>query len=173
MVGASVADIRLTGTTERTGNSKGYPYNPAKMPYYYTGIVQKISDEEFRELLGHEIPNGRWSGNLEINDAICQMYYAKSRLARLIYRCLTKMKKKSEAQGKPDLNILFIYNMPFRGIAKMTGGAVSMEMVYGIVDAVNGHFMLGVKKVVGGYFRNRRNNKKYEKLLKEAGGKCR
>ena len=87
MVGASVADIRLTGMTERTGNSKGYPYNPAKMPYYYTGIVQKISDEEFRELLGHEIPNGRWSGNLEINDAICQMYYAKSRLARLIYRC--------------------------------------------------------------------------------------
>ena len=173
MVGASVADIRLTGMTERTGNSKGYPYNPAKMPYYYTGIVQKISDEEFRELLGHEIPNGRWSGNLEINDAICQMYYAKSRLARLIYRCLTKMKKKSEAQGKPDLNILFIYNMPFRGIAKMTGGAVSMEMVYGIVDAVNGHFMRGVKKVVGGYFRNRRNNKKYEKLLKGAGGKRR
>ena len=173
MVGASVADIRLTGMTERTGNSKGYPYNPAKMPYYYTGIVQKISDEEFRELLGHEIPNRRWSGNLEINDAICQMYYAKSRLARLIYRCLTKMKKKSEAQGKPDLNILFIYNMPFRGIAKMTGGAVSMEMVYGIVDAVNGHFMLGVKKIIGGYFRNRRNNKKYEKLLKEAGGKCR
>lgn len=82
------------------------------------------------------------------------------------------MKKKSEAQGKPDLNILFIYNMPFRGIAKMTGGAVSMEMVYGIVDAVNGHFMRGVK-VVGGYFRNRRNNKKYEKLLKGAGGKCR
>ena len=83
------------------------------------------------------------------------------------------MKKKSEEQGKPDLNILFIYNMPFRGIAKMTGGAVSMEMVYGIVDAVNGHFMFGVKKVVGGYFRNRRNNKKYEKLLKGAGGKCR
>ena len=107
MVGASVADIRLTGMTERTGNSKGYPYNPAKMPYYYTGIVQKISDEEFRELLGHEIPNRRWSGNLEVNDAICQMYYAKSRLARLIYRCLTKMKKKSEAQGKPDLNILY------------------------------------------------------------------
>ena len=30
MVGASVADIRLTGMTERIGNSKGYPYNPAK-----------------------------------------------------------------------------------------------------------------------------------------------
>ena len=30
-------------------------------------------------------------------------------------------KKKSEEAGKPDLNILFIYNMPFRAIAKMTG----------------------------------------------------
>lgn len=73
----------------------------------------------------------------------------------------------------PAKRVVMTYNMPFRGIAKMTDGAVSMEMVYGIVDAVNGHFMLGVKKVVGGYFRNRRNNKKYEKLLKGAGGKCR
>ncbi len=38
------------------------------------------------------------------------------------------MKKKSEEKGKPDLNILFIYNMPFRGIAKMTNGMVSMDM---------------------------------------------
>ena len=169
MIGASVVDIRLTGTIERTGNKVGYPYNPAKMPYYYTGIIQKVSDEEFRELLGHEIPDGKWSGNLEINDAICQMYYAKSRLARLVYKYLTRMKKKSEEQGKPDLNILFIYNMPFRGIAKMTGGVVSMEMVYGMVDAVNGHMLKGLRKIIGGYFRNRKNNKKYEKMLKEAG----
>ena len=169
MIGASVADIRLTGTIERTGNTVGYPYNPAKMPYYYTGIIQKISDEEFRELLGHEIPDGKWTGEIGINDAICQMYYAKSGLARLIYRVLTNMKKKSELQGKPDLNILFIYNMPFRGIAKMTGGAVSMEMVYGMVDIVNGHMLKGLRKISSGYFRNRKNNKKYEKMLKEAG----
>ena len=73
----------------------------------------------------------------------------------------------------PAKRVIMTYNMPFRGIAKMTGGAVSMEMVDGIVDAVNGPFMRGVKKVVGGYFRNRRNNKKYEKLLKGAEGKCR
>ena len=73
----------------------------------------------------------------------------------------------------PAKRVIMTYNMPFRGIAKMTGGAVSMEMVYGIVDAVNGHFMRGVKKVVGGYFRYRRNIKKYEKLLKGAEGKCR
>ena len=67
--------------------------------------------------------------------------------------------------GKPDLNILFIYNMPFRGIAKMTNGAVSMEMVYGIVDVVNGCFFRGVSKIIGGYFRNRRWNREYEQKL--------
>ena len=143
MVGASVADIRLTGMTERTGNSKGYPYNPAKC---LTIIQESCRKYQMRNFVNFLVMRYRMEDGVEINDAICQMYYAKSRLARLIYRCLTKMKKKSEAQGKPDLNILFIYNMPFRGIAKMTGGAVSMEMVYGIVDAVNGHFMRGVKK---------------------------
>ena len=77
------------------------------------------------------------------------------------------MKKKSEDAGKPDLNILFIYNMPFRSIAKMTGGMVSMEMVEGIVTMVNGHLFRGLKKTVGGFFRNRRLNKKY---LKEISG---
>ncbi len=32
-----------------------------------------------------------------------------------------RLKNKSEGKGKPDLNILYIYNMPFRGLAKMTG----------------------------------------------------
>lgn len=167
MVGASVADIRLTGEIEQQGTTSEYPYNPALLPYYYTGIVQTVADSEFETLLGHKIPSGKWSGKLGVNDAICQMYYAKSRLARFIYRRLTAMKKKSEEKGKPDLNILFIYNMPFRGIAKMTGGAVSMEMVYGMVDVVNGRFGKGMKSIIGGFFRNRKKNKKYEQKLKE------
>ena len=50
MIGSSVADIRLTGTIERVGNNIGMPYNPALLPYYYTGLVQKISDAEFETL---------------------------------------------------------------------------------------------------------------------------
>ncbi len=104
--------------------------------------------EEFEVLLGHPVPDGKWKGELGINDAICQMYYAKSRLARLVYRILTDKIKKSEGKGKPDLNLLFIYNMPFRGIAKMTGGAASMEMARGIVDMVNGKWLSGTKRVL-------------------------
>ena len=168
MIGASVSDIRLEADYKVEGTTNEYPYNPALLPYYYTGIIQQISDGEFEELLGHPIPSGKWSGKLGENDAFCQMYYAKSGLARFVYKVLTSMKNKAEDKGKPDLNVLFIYNMPFRALAKMTAGMVSMEMVEGILILVNGRFLKGLGKIIGGFFGNIRKNRAYEKKL--AGG---
>lgn len=167
MVGSSALDIRLEGRIEQKGTTAEFPYNPAKLPYYYTGIIQQIADDEFRELLGYPIPDGRWSGELTLNDAICQMYYAKSKIARFVYQRLDHMKQKSEEKGKPDLNILFIYNMPFRALAKMTGGIVSMEMAEGIVTIVNGHFWKGIRMVAAGFFKNHSQNKRYLRKIKE------
>ncbi len=170
MVGSSISDIRLVKELKMEGTTSKYPYNPAELPYYYTGIIQHISDPEFEALLGHPIPGGKWSGELGINDAVCQMYYAKSALARFIYKILTDRKLKNEAAGKPDLNLLFQYNIPFRAIAKMTGGMVSMDMVNGVVEVVNGHFFRGMGKVIGGFFANLRANKAYEKKLSSGKG---
>lgn len=171
MVGACVADIRLTGNLTVRGTTEKNPYQDAELLSYRHGLVGQVTDQEFEMLLGYPIPSGKWMGELGINDAICQMYYAKSGLARCIYRVLTNKKKKSEEKGKPDLNILFIYNMPFRGIAKMTGGAVSMEMVEGMLLAVNGHFFGGISKIAAGYFRNRKKNRTYGRLLYGGGNK--
>lgn len=171
MIGASCADIRLSGNVQIKGTTEEFPYYTNRMPSYYSGQIRQVSDKEFEELLGSAVPSGKWTGELTVNDAICQMYYAKSAIARLAYRKLTRMKKKSEDAGKPDLNILFIYNMPFRAIAKMTGGMVSMEMVEGIVTMVNGHLFRGLGKTVSGFFSNRRENKKYIRKLQNSGGK--
>ncbi len=165
MVGANVADVRLEAEVAITGTEAEIPYDQAKLPSYYGGNVQNVQAAEFTELLGTPIPDGSWTGEIGVNDAICQLNHAKSGLARLIYKILTNMKEKSEAKGKPDLNILFIYNMPFRGIAKMTGGAVSMDMVRGMVLVVNGHFFKGLGKIISGYFANSKANKAYEAKL--------
>lgn len=165
MIGASVADIKLEATTPVSGTTEEVPYSREGMPSYYSGLIHEVEEKEFETLLGTPVPDGKWSGELGVNDAICQMYYAKSGLARFIYKILTGMKKKSEAKGKPDLNILFIYNMPFRGIAKMTNGAVSMRMVQGMVTVVNGHFFKGMKMIIGGFFANAKANKAYESEL--------
>ena len=78
-----------------------------------------------------------------------------------MYRSLTGLKNRAEATGKPNLNILFIYNMPFRGIGKMTGGMVSEKMVDDIVFLVNGHFWRGLGRVIADFFRNLRSNKAF------------
>ena len=137
-----------------------------------------ISDREDAEIIGvlKDSPKNPFGGRQILRAKqgrrLTQMYYARSGLARFIYQKLTERKKKSEESGKPDLNILFIYNMPFRAIAKMTGGAVSMEMSEGMVLAVNGHFWKGLTKILFGYFRNAAANRKYAKLLaRQSGGK--
>lgn len=159
MVGASVADIRLTGTVSVPGTEAPNPYNPKDLADYYTGSIKSVSDRQFETLLGHPIPDGAWSGTLTMNDAICQMYYAKSGLARFVYRRLTGMIDKSMEKGKPNLNLMFNYNMPFRGIAKMTGGMCTMKMAEGILIIVNGHFFKGLGQIIGGFFRAGKKHK--------------
>ena len=131
--------------------------------------MTNISDEAYRRLHGRDIPDGSWSGKLGINDALCQMYYAKSFIARHVYKVLDKRLKKSLEVGAPDLNTLFQFNMPFRAIARMSNGQVSMEMVDSIVLLVNGHFFKGLFGIILGYFKNRKANKMYRKrfLLRE------
>jgi len=165
-VGASSADIRLTGEVLKSETTENIPYKKEELPSYYSGKIQSVETAEYEKLLGRSVPDGKWSGELGLNDAICQMYYAKSSLARFAYNRLTAIKKKADESGKPDLNILFIYNMPFRAMAKMTGGAVSMEMAEGIVKLVNGHFFGGLGQIISGYFKNGRKNKEYEAKIK-------
>lgn len=162
-VGSNVSDVELIQTIWVEGTEAPLPYE--SLPAYESGKISAVSDSEFAKLLGRPIPDGRWSGELTKNDAICQLYYAKSWAARLAYKLLTWLKNKSEAKGKPDLNILFIYNMPFRAMGKMAGGMVSEKMVDDIVFLVNGHFFRGLGRVIRDFFGNMRGNKAFMKQL--------
>ena len=165
MVGPNCAKTVLTAKVHVPGDNAPAPYDGEKTACYKNADVMNVSDDAYRELLGHPIPDGRWGSILNANDAICQLGGAKSRLARFAFGILEKKKKKADESGKPDLNILFIYNMPFRAIGKMTGGMVDSKMVDGIVKVVNGHFFGGVGSIISGFFKNKSANKKYEKLL--------
>lgn len=163
-VGCNVADIKLTGAVTKEGTIKELPYDIETLPSYKSGKVRNVHYEEFEKLYGSSLPEEK-VGPLDINDAICQMKDAKSGLCRLIYKILKSKLDKSYEKGIPDLNILFIYNMPFRAMSKMTAGAVSREMAESIVTIVNGHFFRGLGGVIAGFFKNNKANKKFEKEL--------
>ena len=164
-VGSNVSDVELIQTIWVEGTEAPLPYG--ELPSYESGKIGSVSDAEFASLLGRPIPDGHWSGELTKNDAICQLYYAKCGIARLAYKVLTGLKNRSEAKGKPDLNILFIYNMPFRAMGKMAGGMVSEKMVDDIVFLVNGHFFRGLGRVIRDFFQNRRDSQTFMKQLEE------
>ncbi|WP_033153793.1 glycoside hydrolase family 3 C-terminal domain-containing protein [Pseudobutyrivibrio ruminis] len=163
-VGKNVADIVLTGTITKEGTITELPYDIETLPSYKTGKVRNVHYEEFEKLYAKPLPEEK-VGPLDINDALCQMKDAKSGLCRLVYKILKNNLDKSYEKGVPDLNTMFIYNMPFRAISKMSGGMVSREMVESIVTIANGHFFRGLGGVIGGFFRNRGLNKKYESRL--------
>jgi beta-glucosidase len=165
MVAASVSDVKMTTTVRLMGVEA----ESAELPSYYSGHIEAVSDEEFETLLGYPIPDGSWGGELTANDALCQLYYAKSAAARGLYKLLTHLKEKADAKGKPDLTIMFIYNMPLRGIAKMSNGMVSRKMVDDLVFLVNGHFFRGLGRFIADFFRNLKANSEYRKLLDRIG----
>ncbi len=164
-VGGNVRDIALEGSIVKEGTIEQLPYDIKTLSRYRSGQVRNVHYDEFEKIYGRALPEEK-VGPLEINDALCQMDTAKSALCRLVYKILERKLEKSYEKGVPDLNIMFIYNMPFRAICKMSGGMVSRDMVESIVTIVNGHFFKGLGGVIIGFFRNKSANKKYEKKLR-------
>lgn len=164
VVGSHVADARLTGTHVVDGDAPGVL--DESLPGYAAGDVRDVPDDEFARLLGRELPAPRPArSELGINDPLRAMHGARSPLARIAASGLRRLIARSERRGAPDLNLYFLYNMPFRAIGKMTNGSVSAPMVDAITLIVNGHFFRGTGRLVRASIRNLRDVKHMKAAL--------
>ena len=145
-VGASSADIRLTAAVEVIGTDALNPYAGKALPHYQSGQVQTVPDAEWETLLGCPIPDDRVK--IDRNMTLGELNHGRSPLGWLVWAVLTALLNASYKKGKPDLNVLFQYNMPLRALAKMTNGAISMGMVDGIVMEVQGFWLIGLVRVI-------------------------
>ena len=167
MVAASAEDVRLTGEVEVKGTNAPIPYDAKELSCYFSAQVENVPDGQFEALLGRPIPQSKWdrSAPLGMNDSLLQMSYAKGLVARFAAGRLAAIQRSSEAKGAPNLNVLFIHNMPFRGLAKMSNGLASTEMAASVLEICNGHFFRGLGKVIGGFFANGKLRKERSKRL--------
>lgn len=166
LVGASVEDIRLCEKISVHGTATVHPYEDRNLDCYYKGDVLHVSDADFEKLLGHPIPNGKTK--IDRNLTLGELNHARSPLGWLVWLVLTVLLDASYKRGKPDLNILFQYNMPLRALAKMTNGAISMGMVDGIVMELQGFWILGLVRVIYEAIKNVVLNAQMEKRLRGA-----
>lgn len=166
LVGASVEDIRLCEKISVHGTATVHPYEDVDLDCYYKGNVLSVSDADFEKLLGHPIPDGKTK--IDRNLTLGELNHARSPLGWLVWLVLTILLDASYKRGKPDLNILFQYNMPLRALAKMTNGAISMGMVDGIVMELQGFWILGLVRVIYEAIKNVVLNAQMEKRLRGA-----
>ena len=166
LVGASVEDIRLCEKISVHGTATVHPYEDRDLDCYYKGDVLHVSDADFEKLLGHPIPKGKTK--IDRNLTLGELDHARSPLGWLVWLVLTILLDVSYKRGKPDLNILFQYNMPLRALAKMTNGAISMGMVDGIVMELQGFWILGLVRVIYEAIKNVVLNAQMEKRLRGA-----
>ena len=166
LVGASVEDIRLCEKISVHGTAAVHPYEDRNLDCYYKGDVLHVSDADFEKLLGHPIPKGKTK--IDRNLTLGELNHARSPLGWLVWLVLTILLDVSYKRGKPDLNILFQYNMPLRALAKMTNGAISMGMVDGIVMELQGFWILGLVRVIYEAIKNVVLNAQMEKRLRGA-----
>ena len=162
-VGRNATDTPLSATLEVDGTTPSL-IDPA-LGHYLSGDVAAVTDSEFAVLLGRTIPTAHPMDDLLASDPLSEMTRAKTWLARVAGRGLHALKAKADAKGTPDLNILFVLNMPFRAIAKMSNGAASPDMVDAILDAVNGRPLRGLTRAALGFLSNVRANKATQREL--------
>ena len=163
-VGASAEDIRLTVKVKVDGTTKVNPYEGLSLPHYESGKVIGMPDEEWAALLGRPIPPDKVP--IDRTMTLGEIGHGRAPIGWLVGFILNKLLAASIKKGKPDLNLIFINNMPLRALQKMTGGAISMGMVDAIVMELKGFWIIGILRLIYEAVKNVIQNNALEKRLK-------
>jgi beta-glucosidase len=170
-VGSHVRDLPVRATISREGVDVSAPTERPADPLRARPTA-RIDDSTFAAMLGRSLPDAAWgTGPLAENDPMDRLATAKSPLARAGFRLLDSRRRKAEAAGEPDLNILFLLNGPFRVISKMSGGLATSRLTAAILTLVNGQTIRGLARVIAAYFGGRRDEKATKKAFDAAATK--
>ena len=165
LVGANVQDIRLTAAITLPGTGAPDPYAGRELLDYRTGNIRNVPDAEFEALLGRSIPAETTA--IDRTMTLGELHHSRSPLCWLIAGVLTLLLRSGEKKGKPNLNILFQYNMPLRGLAQMTNGMIGDEFVDGLVLEAKGFWVIGILRALVGLLQNYVANSRYQAKLDE------
>ena len=150
-VGASSVDIRLTAAVEKSGTTNEMPYDIAALPAYASGQIKKVPDEQFKALLGREIPSPEYDFYkknrmvIHENCTVSDLRYSKrwvgrffSGLIRFAIRLLRAFGQRTTA----NTLVMGVLHQPVRGMAKF--GGMNRRQMEALLLMFNGHFFKGL-----------------------------
>lgn len=140
LVGASSRDIRLEGkvNVQSTAKDVAVPDYKAVAPEYYTGEVQRVSDEAFTAVLGHEIPPcERGNEPFTLLDSLERTKNSKwgKIINTVIDKALNAVFK--ESNSTVDMVKAMALQIPIRNFITMSSGVFTEEMAQGLLMILN------------------------------------
>ena len=163
---ASSRDVRQICAVVVPGTGAPNPYEGLDLAPYETGEVRDANDEAFSRLLGRAVPEERPS--IGRNLTLGELGHGRSPLGWLFGAVVRALYRRSLESDAPDLNVAFVYGMPLRAIAKMTGGRVSMGMVDAIVAELRGLWLIGILRLACEAVANAVGSARLERTLEAA-----
>ena len=167
-VGASIDDIRLRSTIAQEGTTNEVPYLKIDLPHYFSGELRNIPDEEFENLLGHPIPEGKlpfYKKNrmvIDYNTTFRELRYSKRWIGRLIGKAIpwfTRVLRKMGNRVLANTLIMGVVHQPMRGMSRFSNGGLRMSQLDGLIMMFNGHFWKGLHHF-------NKEGRKYKKIAK-------
>ena len=167
MVGVDAEHLPLAASTLIAGTIDPQAVDPM-LGAYLNGRVKEATDADMAALFNREVITPGKTTVFGVNDPICAWVDSKGFVARNIARILINRERKiREKTGQPDLNTLFILNMPPRAMSKMTQGVIDPAMVESVVSIANGHTFRGLGGLIVGFFHNRSASKRIAAELRQ------
>lgn len=147
LIGGSSQDLPLSIRYNAPSSKAAHPYEGLKIPSYESGQVRGVSNDEFTQLIGSELPPQRIMSNENL--CVCDFDHTASLILRGVRTYVKRKTRVLRADGKPDVNALFIYNMPLRMLAKSTDGVLSAGFVRAVVREAQGWGIGGTIAAIG------------------------
>lgn len=153
MVASSSRDIKLKASLKVNSSDENavVPDYRTTAPSYYGANITNVSDEQFKAVLGREIPPIRRDPNLPF-DIDSNFEDAKdSKWGKKIYKFMVWIAGKIGNDDNVEMITNAIVQMSMRGLVNMSQGIFSEKSAAGMIDILNNnHAGRGLCRVVGG-----------------------
>lgn len=156
-VGASSRDLRLSAPLVLDGGP--LPATMSGPPSYVSGHVEHVGGAEFEELLGRSLPPSQWRTDTPLTrDDILAQCAGRGGFSGFLHWLITTTSRALMLAGRPHWanNIHFALDMPFRSIARLSGGVADDAMVDGLLLMVNGRLWRGLTRTASAWIALRR-----------------
>ncbi|MFV0372801.1 glycoside hydrolase family 3 C-terminal domain-containing protein [Microbacterium sp.] len=156
LAGVSSRDIRARAGLEIDGD----PPEMGGSGAYRAGHVDRVGAADFAALLGRELPPSAWATDRPLTrDDIVAQTRGRGGFASVLYGLIEGTSRVLLALGRPHAsnNVRFAFDLPFRSVARMSGGSVDAAMIDGLLLMVNGQFWRGFRHTASAWRAHRSN----------------